>query len=432
MARILFIPCMLVWAGCGSTIPDWVTNHPTDTKYWHGIGYAEKIENRGARQRAKEAAIHEVSSQIKVNISSEMKIVIQEADGSLKTATSSIMKSRVDLLLPELEMMGQYQTKEDYYFYVRLNKQKYHAAMARLRENAKETAIGYVRDADENFGAQSFNLLQKAWQEIFPFSDEPIQIRYEGKQVHLYSLIKRKMDEYAWRIQLVGSVKKKQMKTYVDRDNSVQLKVTDRQDQTPISGVPVLIRMGQRVETQYTNRNGEIVYDMAGISPNASFEIRFQLDNNELFKEFSQQHSILELKPKTNTVQVQVIPVRAKLEAEEKNMGRTMKDPMIAPAIKEAFSGQIEFVNRDPDMLIKIESNTNKKSERVGENYPYFSYGNASVIFRDARTNEEFFSSHLSNVKGGDFGSNQIAGIRAYEIMVKQVVKELEEQLLND
>ena len=76
MARILFIPCMLVWAGCGSTIPDWVTNHPTDTKYWHGIGYAEKIENRGARQRAKEAAIHEGPSQIKVNLSSEMKIII--------------------------------------------------------------------------------------------------------------------------------------------------------------------------------------------------------------------------------------------------------------------------------------------------------------------------------------------------------------------
>jgi len=34
-------------------------------------------------------------------------------------------------------------------------------------------------------------------------------------------------------------------------------------------------------------------------------------------------------------------------------------------------------------------------------------------------------------VKGGDFGSQQTAGIRTYEIMAKQIVKELDEQLLN-
>ena len=53
------------------------------------------------------------------------------------------------------------------------------------------------------------------------------------------------------------------------------------------------------------------------------------------------------------------------------------------------------------------------------------------MIFQDAKTDEEFFSSHISNVKGGDFGSQQTAGIRAYEIMAKQIVKELDEQLLN-
>ena len=59
-------------------MPDWVSVQPTDSKYWHGIGKADKSTNADSRERAKEFAIHEISSQIKVNISSEMKTVIRE------------------------------------------------------------------------------------------------------------------------------------------------------------------------------------------------------------------------------------------------------------------------------------------------------------------------------------------------------------------
>jgi hypothetical protein len=91
----------------------------------------------------------------------------------------------------------------------------------------------------------------------------------------------------------------------------------------------------------------------------------------------------------------------------------------------------VEFVKGNSDMIIKIESDTYKKSDRNGKNYPYFTYGNASITFKDSQTGEDFFSSHISNIKGGDFGSQSTAGIRAYEKMVNQIVIELENQLLS-
>ena len=45
-------------------------------------------------------------------------------------------------------------------------------------DNAKEIALDYVIQSDKKFGKGSLVLIQKAWQEIFPFNDEPIHTIY--------------------------------------------------------------------------------------------------------------------------------------------------------------------------------------------------------------------------------------------------------------
>ena len=99
MNKLLFLPILLVWFGCCSTVANWISVQPSDSKYWHGIGRVDKSDYPNPRSSAKEFAIQEVSTQIKVNISSEMKTIIRESNGSLQTASSSVMASRVDLLL---------------------------------------------------------------------------------------------------------------------------------------------------------------------------------------------------------------------------------------------------------------------------------------------------------------------------------------------
>ncbi|GIR88851.1 MAG: hypothetical protein CM15mP87_03430 [Candidatus Neomarinimicrobiota bacterium] len=64
--------------------------------------------------------------------------------------------------------------------------------MARLRENAKVTIINYLKVAENEFGLQSFKIIQKAWKEIIPFTDEPIIVNIDGNDLNLYSLIKEK------------------------------------------------------------------------------------------------------------------------------------------------------------------------------------------------------------------------------------------------
>ena len=134
LLSMAYVLCLL---SCSSSPPIWLESRPQDQLYWHGIGFASFDGSKDANTLAREYAIHEISSQIKVNISSEMDVIVKDFKGSIDNAITSVMRSRVDLLLPELEFMGQYKNKSGVHFYARLNKEKYRSAIERLRRMPK-------------------------------------------------------------------------------------------------------------------------------------------------------------------------------------------------------------------------------------------------------------------------------------------------------
>ena len=174
----------------------WLESRPKDPEYWHGIGFALHTESNNPKMLAKEYAIHEISSQIKVNISSELEIITSDTNGAIDNIITSVMNSRVNLLLPELELVDHYSTGKGVYFYVRLNKNKYYRTIEKLRANAKEISLNYVIQSDKEFGKRSLILIQNAWQEIYPFNDEPIEVQYKNQKYNLFSLVRQKYEVY--------------------------------------------------------------------------------------------------------------------------------------------------------------------------------------------------------------------------------------------
>ena len=79
---LLIFLCLFILS-CSSSSPSWLNSRPQDPLDWHGIGYAEFEKNKNPDSKAKEYAIQEISSQIKVNISSEMNIVVTDFNGSI-------------------------------------------------------------------------------------------------------------------------------------------------------------------------------------------------------------------------------------------------------------------------------------------------------------------------------------------------------------
>ena len=99
-----------------SAPPQWIDDRPSNLEYWHGIGFASYSKSNDPKMLAREYAIHEISSQIKINISSELDIITSDYNGSIDNVITSVMNSRVDLLLPELEFVDSHRTDDGVYF----------------------------------------------------------------------------------------------------------------------------------------------------------------------------------------------------------------------------------------------------------------------------------------------------------------------------
>ena len=429
--RIISCLYLSFFFSCGPSIPSWVNTQPTNDQFWHGIGQANKILEKDARSKAKEFAIHEISSQIKVNISSEMEITIREANESLENMTSMFMKSRTNLLIPEIEFVESYESKESFYFYARLNKQKYYETLKRLRQNAAKTALDYIVEADKSFNANSFLLIQKAWQQILPFADEPLTVTYENRPAQIYSLIHLKHHQFTERIALVSTLKQKQMKTLIDRDNTLMVTVMDSKINERLEGIPVKIRERNQEFNFISGSEGTILYPISPIPTIGGHTVEFSFNESQLYEGLPAEGELLDITPSWNSIQIHVIPARVALHTTELNLGRPLTEPILKPMIKQAFSGEIEFVESNADIIMTIQANTKNKSRRTSANHPFFSYGSAEISLMDAAGREVFFTHSLSDVKGGDFDSQSVAGIRAYEKMGKMVLSELKFALHN-
>ena len=68
----------------------------------------------------------------------------------------------------------------------------------------------------------------------------------------------------------------------------------------------------------------------------------------------------------------------------------------------------------------------------VSDNFPYFVYGKAIITFTETSNDKEFFSTQVSNIKGGDFDSREIAGLRSYDKMIKEIIPQLEKSLFSN
>ena len=429
---LLILIYVLIHYSCSITPPVWIDTRPSDNQYFHGIGFASFSEANPTKDLAREYAIHEVASQIKINISSEMDIIVKDFNGSMDNAITSVLKSRVNLLLPELEFVGQYRSKDGIYYYVRLHKLKYQQAIERLRKNAKETGLKHILQADQNFGVQSFILLQKTWEEILPFNDEPLEIIYNGKAVTLYSLVKSKLYEYENRLDLSAKLKNSTVKTFIDRENNIKIKVTDRFNGRELTGIPVKLLFENNHYTIYTDAEGLITHDFTTPTSASSFAMQYLFDYDTLFQGMPLEGKYLDLSPKKHSITINVSPAKAIIKSSEKNLDMVLDDPILEPAIKQFFNSKIEFVNNNFDVIISIKANTMKKSKRMGSNFPYFTFGNASVSFKDAKTQDEFIYVAISDIKGADFESSELAGVRAYNKMAKQLISDIESQVINN
>jgi len=146
--------------------PDWVKQRPNDASYYIGIATVPKTGSAVEyRQTARGAALKQMSSEIKVNISSNSVLQKIETDFEYKEAYESKIQASVEQTLEGYEVLT-WENRKEYWVMTRLSKQKYARAKQMKLDKAKMMASSYLTDARRainNYDAYSaLNYLAKA------------------------------------------------------------------------------------------------------------------------------------------------------------------------------------------------------------------------------------------------------------------------------
>ena len=290
----------------------------------------------------------------------------------------------------------------------------------------QRTIINYLKDAESDFGLQSFKIIQKAWKEIIPFTDEPIIVNIDGNDLNLYSLIKEKINKFDKRLILKGKLEKELMKTIIDRNNSISIEARDVKTNKLLPGIPISISIFDTEHVIYSDEKGIARKDIKPTFNLGSFEIKFQLDINSIW---SKDNQGLEFDPSLYSLSVNVLPASTNIISYEKNLGKLIEQNIIEPFLKKMLNAKLEYVENNPDFVIRIESDTEERSKRISDKFPYFVFGKAINYIYRKFNDKEFFSTQVSNIKGGDFDSREIAGLRSYDKMMKEIMPQLEKSI---
>lgn len=105
--------------------PSWVTKRPIDKAYFIGIGVVKKSNSKEYIQSAKNNALNDLSSEITVNISSELVDISIEKYGMNNDEIRSEIHTTTKADLEGYELVDTWENDYEYWVYYRLSKSLY-------------------------------------------------------------------------------------------------------------------------------------------------------------------------------------------------------------------------------------------------------------------------------------------------------------------
>ncbi len=440
MKNLLIVLCFFFTACISQKpAPDWISNQPSADLYWFGVGTTLKpYYGTDIRQEARNKAVEEISSQISVEISASFERVVEEHNLQIDDYSKSIVQTRVETSLPHIEILDFYETKDRYYLLTRLSQEKYYQSIARQRENAVQSAVSFLSQAEEELSAISFSLIGEAASEIFPFIDYPIEAEFppgSGIKVNLYRQIKTLALQRIQNIQLVPEVGELEITSGFHKGKELKAAVNQLINSVPIKGIPLRISLkdGADYISAVSDEKGRVVFSLPPIEKKRDIQyLEIAVDIGELFgiNLFTHIPSIKE------EVVLRIIPPKISIEINELKLGGQSPNPFVKPVITEFFSRELGAVFTDGDsgdLKISGEVRTWKSAEApaiVSGVEMYQVSCNATIRLHHGKTGEELLAKSYSLNKIIDYYSFEEAANKALKKVSEQIQSEFLPELI--
>jgi len=430
---LLTVP--LLFYSCAGTQPGWPNQleddpqYSQDSEFWYGTGQAN-IGDASYQQVARSRALNIIAEQLEVEIKSSI-IDVQEQygvglSGKGNEYNKVTIESRVNTNLENIEYFDENKKKGIYYISARLNKERYFNIIRKQVEQASAISLNHIKSASENelMGALSHYL--QALESINPFLDQYPEVNYQSQQKELYPLLVDLINTSNNNINISMINEDVSIKSIADDSKVLKIKCIDKSNGKPLAGIPIEIfwDMEDQNSSIITNSDGIANYEIKRIWSAAKNQvIKFQINYDDLYLKTLEQ--ILRLDPKVFETNINIEGPKIFLSATVQNLGKVIDHKGLSATIKKYFVdlSSAEFVKNRPkaDLELKYYINTEEKSKRLNNKYPFFVYATGSLSIIRIENNEEIYSINLPESKGADFNQNIIAGKRAIKNLQKEI-----------
>ncbi len=427
MPLITFFCLLFISCSSQSIQPqlDWITKINQNNDFWYGVGISNKHSSTNAREDARTNASIEIASQISVQLSSKITNVQTEYNFDINEYTKSLVESRVENNLKNIEYVNFYEDDGNYYVEARLSKELYYKTIELERDNAVQTALKLIKKVNESFNGQSFQLLQDAYDEIYPYLDVPIYADISGESVNLYSYLKLKFLQLTDRIKIILPKHKLEFTYGIGKKQSTSITCIDNITNQPINGIKL------KIQSMTENHSQQVMTDSKGIATfNISNINSFKRIDNIIILPFFEDMSIFSGNSKSTSMNIFYHPPIIDLQIDEYIFGDKQSSSIVESNIKSYFAEKLSanFSSSSPHIIIKGEVNTSKKSDKANEWGIYQTHSDITLWVRDVQTNSEIYSTSLTNIQGADFTSNKNSANHS----LKKICEKLETSELNE
>lgn len=181
--------------------PDWVKQYPIGGLNYSGVGMA-KTSEKDYLQKAKQNALSDLISEIKVEISVHSLLNTLEDDGNVKQTFTESIRTEARAEIENFRLVDSWQGDNEYWVYYELDKEEYDAFMEARRQKAIRNGFDFWYKGhvvlQQGDLMTAIELFSNGMDAIRPVLNQELFCSYEGKTINLatelYSALARVFD----------------------------------------------------------------------------------------------------------------------------------------------------------------------------------------------------------------------------------------------
>jgi len=444
----------LIFSGCSPSVtnsslksklqsvkPDWLTSKPIQPSYYIGIGHSVKDGTNNYLQSAKNSALEDLVSEIKVNISSTSVLSMIDANKEFQERYEQIIKTTVADEIQEYEQVDSWEDDRNYWLYYRLSKQRYKDIKDQLKRDAVAQGLDFFIKAKESERRSEFVLslgfYYQGFRAIEKYLGEPIRIEFEGKEILLTNEIIASMQLLLDKIELTVSPAEIILnRRLAQNDLSVSANAVEKSSRKAIGDLPLSAFFekgaGDVFPNYKTDLAGQAKILLTKISArDLEQTVAVKVDMMSFAgQQGSAIYSLVADKmvvPKA-TILMKVQRPLVYITSVEKSLGVDKSNQQLTNRIKNYLANSgFEFTDDKTKAELSLDVNSNSEKGSVSGSI-YITYVTAVIRVSTATDNKEIYATTLDRIKGFSLDyerSSQEAYNKSLETLEKDKLPEL-------